>query len=142
MKYFHHKKEPRGFALLVSVILVSSFLLVAVLQNSAIVGMLFDEANHKEHRLLAVRSALTCLDRAMLELTHDYFFEVDALSSVSYAKGQCSIVSVGETNGGLSGDGHQTITVVGISSGIRATIVAQVILSDRNIRLQSEKTFF
>ena len=68
------KNEERGFVALISVILVSTVLLAAVLQNSAIAGDLFDEASHKQHRLFAVQSALVCLDHAVLEITHDYFF--------------------------------------------------------------------
>lgn len=134
-----------GFIALISVVLVSAFLLTAVLEHTNFVAALFDETNHKQRRFLAVQSALACLDTVVLEFTHDYFFEVtssDISSGVSYQRTDCSIVSVGETSGGVPGDGRRTVVVTGNFSGVRATITADVMLSDRKISLISQKTFF
>ncbi len=134
--------DNHGFIALIFVVLVSAYLMAAVLQNTNIVADIFDEANHKQYRLSATQSALICLDQSILELTHDYFFETAASSGVSYQSAHCSIVSLGETAGGVSGDGRRTIIVTGNSQNVTATIVAQVLLSARRISLLSEKTFF
>jgi len=131
-----------GFVALISAVLVSAVLLAIVLQNTVMVASLYDEANHKQHRFFAVQSAAYCLDRAILELTHDYFYQISSSTAVSYASGYCSIVSVGETVGGVVGDGHITITVSGISYGITATIVEHVLLSNQNISQLFEQTYF
>jgi hypothetical protein len=136
------KEQNRGFAALISVVLVSAALMAAVLQNTNTIAVLFDEANHKQYRLSATQSALWCLDTAVLEITHDYFFEVASSSPVSYPISHCSIVSVGETIGSVAGSGYVTVIVTGKSNNIMATIIVQVLLSDRKISLLSEKTFF
>lgn len=139
------KGKNKGFIALISIILVSAALMAAVLQNTAATASAFDEANRKEHRFLAIQSALACLDQAVLELTHDYFFSVSAASSssgVSYQERQCSIVLVGETAGGIPGDGRDEIMVAGFSSGIIADLDVEVLLSAGKINLVSEKTFF
>lgn len=132
----------RGFVALISVVLVSAYLMAAVLQNTTIVADIFDEANHKQYRLSAAQSALACLDQSILEFTHDYFFEIAASSGVSYQSAHCSIVSAGETAGGVPGDGRETIVVSGTSHDVTATIVAQVLLSNQKISLVSGNVFF
>lgn len=138
-------RKNKGFIALVSVVLVSAALMAAVLQNTAAAASAFDEANRKEYRAQAIQAALTCLDQTVLELTHDYFFFVSSTSSsagVSYEERQCSIASVGETAGGIPGDGRDAIMVAGFSSGITAMAEAEVLLSAGKINLVSEKTFF
>jgi len=135
-------QKNSGFVALVSAVLVSAFLLAMVLQNTMTVALLYDEVNHKQHRLLAVQSASYCLDHVILELTHDYFYQISSSTDVSYVSGYCSIVSVGETVGGVVGDGQITITVSGISYGITTTIVEQIKLSDGKISLISGRTYF
>jgi hypothetical protein len=126
-----------GFAALVLVVLVSAALMAAVLGNATSVSNIFDEANHKQYRLTATNAALACLDRTILELTHDYFFTISVTTAgVSYPILHCSIVSVGES--GLIA----SVIVSGNSNNVTATVTAQVLLSDRNISVLSETTSF
>ena len=152
--YGRHGKAG-GFVALIMVLLVSAVLLAVVLSNSLSVADLFDEAYHKEYRLLATNAALTCFDQALLEITHDYFYVSSlALGSAPlyYPQWNCSIVSITDPLVAPAYpqklSAYRTIVASGTShssttpGAINARITAQVVIGSDTISLLSATTTF
>lgn len=140
--------NERGFIALISVLIISSALLVAVLTSAESIGIIFDEANHKQSRVLATQAALFCLDKVFIELEHDYFYTIASSTPTIYTSPQCSILFVGIASSNLNAPGPQRIiTVKGQSAavsqgGVVATITAQVLINSQNISLMSSAVIF
>ncbi len=82
----------KGFITLALVIGVSSILLAFMYARSIDVFYFFDLATRKEYRLMNYYNAYNCIDRVVLNLAHDYFYEVS--TSVSVPELNCTIDKV------------------------------------------------
>jgi hypothetical protein len=84
--------KNQGFAALTLVIFVTSNLFIFVTSNAIEASQFFDQALRKEYRAINFYNAESCIDQAILELAHDYFF----LTNTPLEKKDflCSILSV------------------------------------------------
>lgn len=87
----------KGFIALTLIITVSSLLLAFSFMQSIEITHFFDQTQRKEYRLMNYYNARNCIDQAILNIAHDYFYEV--LSSFDTRDLQCSIDMVREENG-------------------------------------------
>ena len=79
------------------VIIVTGFILSLLLVNSLEVAQFFDQTRIKEYRLLNHYNADSCIDQAILNLSHDFFYIVSTTTYIGDF--DCSIDAVYETNG-------------------------------------------
>jgi predicted solute-binding protein len=122
--------------------MISAALMVIALSSAQSVGMLYDEINHKQQRVAATASALTCLNLAFVELEHDYFYHVDK-PGINYASLHCSILSVTSTNSNdINAPGADRSISVSGTSIIAAVIDAQVLINSQNISVLSSTVIF
>lgn len=82
----------KGFIALTLVIFVSSVTLAFVAIQSIESGHFFDMTVQKKYRLMSGYFADDCIDQAVLELAHDYFFNPTSPHVVSHL--HCVIDSV------------------------------------------------
>lgn len=90
------RNTKRGFVALTLVITISSLLLVFSFTRSIDIGHFFDMTQRKEYRLISYYRAYSCMDQAILNLTHDYFYQVS--NSILIKELGCYIDSVNNTN--------------------------------------------
>ena len=96
MKIFMNKSN-NGFAAFILVITISSLFIAFSFIQSTEYGHYFDEVQNKEYRLIAYYNAYSCIDQALLVLSHDYFFTTD--KKIQIIELNCSIISVFDSNG-------------------------------------------
>ena len=89
-------KNKKGFVALTLVITVASLLLVFSLTQSIEIAHFFDQTERKLYRLMNHYYAYNCIDQAVLNLTHDYFYEV--LTPVEMEDLRCVIDVVKKEN--------------------------------------------
>lgn len=82
----------KGFIAITTVLTVSGILLVLVAASSLQSATFFDQVVRKEYRLINYYNAGNCIDQAILELAHDYFFTTSIERKNKYF--DCSILSV------------------------------------------------
>lgn len=94
MKNNKYKKSngDRGFVALTLVLTVSSLLLAFAFMQTTSVAHFFDLTIRKEYRLMNFYNAGSCIDQAILFITHDYFFE--AVAPIKIPEFNCSIDKV------------------------------------------------
>ena len=99
------RNYKQGFAAIILVISISALLLAFSFMQSIEYGHFFDEVINKENRLTAYYSALSCIDQAVLAISHDFFFTTTNI--VDIPELNCSIYSV------LDDDNKKIIKVYG-----------------------------
>ena len=87
-----NEKSTKGFIALTLVIFVCSVTLAFVAIQSIEGGHYFDIAVQKKYRLMSYYFAGDCIDTAVLELAHNYFFNPSTPFAVPYL--HCVIDSV------------------------------------------------
>lgn len=120
-------KYNGGFVSLVLVITVSTLLLVFTYIQSGEIFHYFDQTQRKQYRLMNYYNAYNCIDRAILNLAHDYFYEV--LVSKEVYELNCSIDLVKKEN---------EITVIqtsGVYKGIIVKRSARVKINDSSLEV-------
>ena len=138
----HYCKEKikinfeRGFVAFISVVILASFFLAIVLAGQENTVQIFESVNLKTYRGEAANHALFCLNQAVVELTHDYFYSIDVTkgNTITNEFQQCSIISVSEA--GITKNSIRHITVLGTSEGNHPKITARI---DSDISLVYQK---
>lgn len=92
-----NENKEKGFIALTLVISVSALLLAFSFMQSIGIAHFFDETTRKEYRLMSYYFAYSCIDQALLGLSHDFFFSVD--SEKSFPELNCAIDSISDENG-------------------------------------------
>ncbi len=87
----------KGFVALTLVITISSLLLAFSFMQSVDIAHFFDQTQTKQYRLMSYYSAYNCIDRAVLNLAHDYFYKVT--ESVEIPDLNCKISAIKRENG-------------------------------------------
>lgn len=87
----------RGFVALTLVITVSSLLLAFTYILSIETAHFFDQTERKEYRLMGYYFAYSCIDQAILSLSHDYFYQISEPKGIPDL--HCSIDVVKDENG-------------------------------------------
>lgn len=82
----------RGFIALTTVLTVSGILFALIAASSLQSATFFDQVLRKEYRFINYYNAGNCIDQAILEIAHDYFFTTSTERSIEHFN--CSIVSV------------------------------------------------
>ncbi len=82
----------KGFIALTLVLSVSTLLLGLVAASSLQSFTFFDQVMKKQYRFMNRYNALNCIDQAILELAHDYFYITETARFIPHF--QCSIISV------------------------------------------------
>lgn len=95
----------KGFIALTIVLTVSGILLGLIFISSVESALFFDQAMKKQYRTMNYYHAYSCIDQAVLILSHDYFFNPSYPLIIPELN--CSILSVYE-NGNM-----RTIKTVG-----------------------------
>ncbi|HEY9583760.1 MAG TPA: hypothetical protein VJI66_02250 [Candidatus Paceibacterota bacterium] len=90
-------KNNEGFIALTLVITISVLLLTFSYMQSIDVAHFFDMTLRKKYRLMNYHNAWNCIDQAILNLAHDYFYEVH--TPVTILDLHCSIDVVKSENG-------------------------------------------
>ena len=93
----NERKDNKGFVAITLVITISTLLIAFVYARSTDIASFFDQTQTKEYRIRNYYFAYNCIDRVMLNLAHDYFYEVS--KSVNIPDLYCSIDEVKEENG-------------------------------------------
>lgn len=88
----------RGFIALTLTITLSSLLLAFSFSQSIDIGHFFDQTLIKKYRLMNYYYAESCIDQAIINITHDYFYTISAPLNIPYL--HCSIESI-KIEGGL-----------------------------------------
>lgn len=91
------KSKNSGFIALTLVVTVATLLFVISLIQSIEIGHFFDQVRLKEYRLMNYYNAYNCIDQAVLNLAHDYFYRIATTTKMSNLN--CSIDSVKEEDG-------------------------------------------
>lgn len=90
----------KGFAAFILVVSISSLMLAFSFMQAIEYSHFFDLVKKKEYRLISYYSAYSCIDQALLALSHDYFFIVN--HEIRIYKLNCSILSVKNQNGQIN----------------------------------------
>lgn len=90
------RKFQQGFIALTLVITIASLLLAFSFMQSIEIGHFFGLAQLKEYRLMNYYNAYSCIDQAILNLAHDYFYEISTSTEISYL--HCAIDMVKKEN--------------------------------------------
>jgi hypothetical protein len=85
-------KKNKGFIALILTLSIAGTLLGLVLTASIETGSFFDQAMKKVYREMNYYYAYDCIDRAILMISHDYFFTAE--NSINISDYHCSILSV------------------------------------------------
>ena len=114
-----HSKTSKGFIALTLVLMVASTLLALVYTRAIDTALFYDQATRKEYRTMSYYYARACLDQAILNLAHDYFYTVSSPRSIS--EYFCSIVSVTASGSerSISTQGNYKNIIVNSSALIR-----------------------
>ena len=89
--------NKKGFIALTLVITIASLLLAFSYTQSIETAIFFDQTRLKEYRQINFYNAYSCIDQAILNISHDYFYKVS--SPVELPDFHCVIDSVEEKNG-------------------------------------------
>ncbi len=90
-------KTNQGFIALTLVITVATLLLTFSFVQSIEIGHFFDQTQRKQYRLMNYYNAGNCIDQAVLNLAHDYFYRIQQPAEISDL--DCVIDLVKEENG-------------------------------------------
>ncbi len=88
--------ERRGFIALTLVLVISSIILAFTFIRGIETGEFFDQVELKKIRIMNYKNAYKCIDQAIINLTHDYFYEVSTSTLIYYL--HCSIDMVKREN--------------------------------------------
>lgn len=126
--------KNKGFIALILVVVISSLMLAFSFMQSIEFGHFFDQVQTKEYRLISHYSAYSCIDQALLNLTHDYFFIT--LKKIEYSDLDCYIDYVIDSN---DGNNEKIISVYGRYKNIVTYSVARARLFDDHLEIISIK---
>lgn len=121
----------KGFIALTLIISVSALLFVFSFIQSTDIIHFFDETTRKEYRLMSYYYAYSCIDYALLTLSHDYFFLTT--EPIDIKDLHCTIDSV------IDRDGKREIYVHGNYQNISVYRSAIAIVHDSSIEIVSIK---
>jgi hypothetical protein len=82
----------KGFAAFILVVTISSLMLAFISIQSIEYLHFFDQVQRKQYRLMSYYFAYSCIDRALLTLSHDYFFTIS--TEIYYPDINCGISEV------------------------------------------------
>ena len=82
----------KGFIALTIVLFISTVMLVLASSRLIELGHFIDLVAHKEYRLMKYYNAYSCIDEAISELAHDYFFIAEI--PISIPEFSCSILKI------------------------------------------------
>lgn len=116
----------------IMIITISSLILVFQYTGSLEILSLFDQVQRKEYRYIAYYNANSCIDYAILSISHDYFFRVN--SEIKLDDLNCSILSV---NNYLNSTNEMIIRVSGKFKNITSFRVANIRLYDDHLEIVS-----
>lgn len=128
-KFKKNKAKNSGFAAFTLVIFISTLMLTFTFMQGIEYSHFFDQTKTKEYRLMSYYSAYSCIDQALLGLTHDYFFLVQ--SEIEFPDLFCSIDSISDSSG------LKTITVHGKYKNIFVYRLATARLYDDHLEIIS-----
>ncbi|MEK7213592.1 MAG: hypothetical protein AAB637_00540 [Patescibacteria group bacterium] len=128
-----NENKEKGFISLTLVISVSSLLLAFSFMQSIGIAHFFDQTIRKEYRLMSYYFAYSCINQALLGLSHDFFFSVD--NEKSFSDLNCSIDSI------LDENGFKIIKVHGNYQNIIVYRQAKVRLFDDHIEVISTSPY-
>lgn len=129
MNDLNYKKINRGhggFVAMTLVIIISSLLMAFVYMESIESAQYFDATRLKKYRLMNHYNALSCIDQAILNISHDYFFELT--SPVEMAEFNCTIDSITRENN------TRIIKAYGNYLGIRVDREVRITVNDDGIK--------
>ena len=115
----------RGFIAITLVISVTSLLLVFSYIQSIEIAHFFDQTRLKEYRLMNYYNASSCIDQAILNLAHDYFYEVT--TPVIIPDLNCTIDNIRTENG------LKIVEAYGNYKNIKVKRIAKVRLYDDRV---------
>ncbi len=87
----------KGFIALTLIISVTSLLLAFSYMQSIEIALFFDQTRLKEYRYMNYYNAYSCIDQAIVNIAHDYFYKVS--SPIIVKDFNCVIESVIEDSG-------------------------------------------
>lgn len=90
------RQSQKGFISLTLVITIASFLLAFSFAQSTEVAHFFDQVQRKNYRLMNYYHAGNCIDQLILNISHDYFYDIS--TPVTIPDLQCSIDIVKREN--------------------------------------------
>ena len=79
----NNPQNNKGFVAMTLVITVASLLLSFSFMQSIEIAHFFDATQRKGYRLMNHYNALNCIDQAVLNLAHDYFYQVSIPTEIS-----------------------------------------------------------
>lgn len=82
MNRYNHIKKENGFIALTLIITVASLLLAFSYTQSIEIAHFFDSTRLKEYRLMNYYNAYSCIDQAILRISHDYFYLVSTSTEI------------------------------------------------------------
>lgn len=82
----------KGFVALTLTLSVTGIILVLVTTSAIESSTFFDQALRKEYRAMNYFYATSCLDQAILSLSHNYFFTVD--QPIEIPRYYCTIIFI------------------------------------------------
>ncbi len=87
----------KGFIALSLIISVTSLLLAFSYTQSIEIALFFDQTRLKEYRSMNYYNAYSCIDQAILNISHDYFYTVSTSTEIKDL--HCVIDSTKNENG-------------------------------------------
>ncbi len=119
--------KKSGFISLTFVTVVCSLLLVFTISRSISISEFFDLTRLKEYRLINYYNAMSCIDQAVLRISHDYFYEIS--SPLRLNDFDCVIDSIKDI------DGYKIITTHGDYKKIYVKKQAKIKLYDDRVEI-------
>ncbi len=119
--------KQKGFIALTLILTVASLLLAFSYTQSIDIGHFFDMTRIKEYRLINYYNAGSCIDQAILNLSHDYFYEINTPTQLTDFG--CVIESVTKINN------LRNISAYGNYKNIKVHRKAQVRMHDDGLEV-------
>jgi hypothetical protein len=117
--------KNRGFIAMTLVIGIGAILLAFTFLQSIEIFHFFDLTERKQYRLMNYYNAYNCIDRVMLNLSHDYFYEIKIPFEIKELN--CSIDLAERVNNEMN------IETTGIYKGIFVKRKAKVRIEDEGL---------
>ena len=123
------KKYKKGFVALSLVISIFGMIFAFMFIQSIEIGIFFDQTIKKEYRLINYYNAYSCIDLAILNISHDYFYEIS--TTTDFIDLQCSIDMVKRENNKILINTH------GNYKNIKLKRSANIMLYDNRVEIVS-----
>ena len=127
-----NKKYSKGFASIILIIFVSSLMLALNYSQYIEYGHFFDLIQKKQYRLMNYYSAYSCIDQAILMLSHDFFLLTD--ENINFNEFNCVIDSITISDSNIN---DRIISVFGNYKNIIVYRKATVRLFDDHLEIIS-----